>query len=73
METVVLKRGREFTLVRRHPWIFAESVESCSGAPAAGEIVRIANRDGTVFGSGFYSPQSRIAVRVLSGGERGAV
>lgn len=66
METVVLKRGREFTLVRRHPWIFAESVESCSGAPAAGEIVRIANRDGTVFGSGFYSPQSRIAVRVLS-------
>ena len=34
-----LKKGREKSLKRRHPWIFSGAIERISGKPAAGETV----------------------------------
>jgi len=64
--TVVVKRGRAKPLWRGHPWVFRESVGRVSDDVDAGALVQVADEDGRVLGQGFYSPLSKIAVRLLS-------
>jgi len=66
MERVVLKRGRERSVLRRHPWIFSGALQSEPNGLAAGETVAVATEDGTELGYGSYSPSSQIRVRMLS-------
>ena len=67
MKTVFLVKGREKSVMRRHPWIFSGAVDAAkSGTAKAGEIVRIAAADGTTLGWGAFSPESQIRVRVVS-------
>jgi len=68
---VVVKRGRAKPLWRGHPWVFRESVARVSGDVDAGALVRVADEDGRVLGRGFYSPLSKIAVRLLDRGPEG--
>jgi 23S rRNA (cytosine1962-C5)-methyltransferase len=63
--TVVVKRGRAKPLWRGHPWVFRDSVERVSGDLDAGALVHVADEEGRVLGRGFWSPQSKIAVRLL--------
>ncbi len=37
MAELVLKPGREKSLLRRHPWIFSGAVQRVDGNPASGE------------------------------------
>jgi len=66
MIKVTLKKGREKSLLRRHPWIFSGAIAKVDGTPQSGETVTIQGTDGTVYGSGAYSPQSQIRVRMWS-------
>lgn len=66
MKDVVLKKGREASVLRRHPWIFSGAIEKVKGEPAPGETVRVVARDGRVLGVGGYSPQSQIRIRIWS-------
>ena len=66
MDSITLKTGREYTTLRRHPWIFSGAVDSVEGAPQAGAPVAVRDSSGRTLGFGFYSPDSRIAVRMLS-------
>jgi len=63
---VVLKRGREKSLKRRHPWIFSGAIERVQGKPQAGETVRVLGGDKTVLALAAYSPSSQIRARVWS-------
>jgi len=63
---LILKAGREKSLVRRHPWIFSGAVERLEGTPASGETVDIFAADGRWLACGAYSPQSQIRVRIWS-------
>ncbi len=67
MATIVLKPGREKSLLRRHPWVFSGAVERLEGGPAArGATVAVQAASGEPLGWGAYSPQSQIVVRLWS-------
>ena len=65
MSKVILKKGREESLLRFHPWVFSGSVAQIVGNPAEGDIVAVYASDGRFLASGHYQVGS-IAVRVLS-------
>lgn len=64
MDRVVLKPGRERSVLRRHPWVFSGAVARVEGSPGPGQTVEVAASDATVLGLGAYSPRSRITVRM---------
>ena len=62
--TLVLKPGREKSLLRRHPWIFSGAVASVQGDPASGETVEVRAAKGEFLARAAYSPHSQIQARV---------
>jgi len=61
-----LKPGKEKSLLRRHPWLFAAAVARVSGVPANGDTVRVVGADGRFLAWAAYSPQSAIRARAWS-------
>ena len=66
MAAVVLKPGREKSLLRRHPWIFSGAIAAVDGEPEAGDTVDVRTSDGAVLARGAFSPHSQITVRIWS-------
>ena len=66
MERAILRKGRERSVAKRHPWIFSGAVESAPDGVAPGETVEVAAHDGTLLGYGSWSPASQIRARMLS-------
>ena len=64
MNKVVLKKGRDWSVRKHHPWIFSGAVES--GSAGLGETVAVVSSDGETLGYGSFSPASQIRVRMLS-------
>jgi 23S rRNA (cytosine1962-C5)-methyltransferase len=64
MKTIRLREGKERSLLRRHPWVFAGSI--AKGAADAGETVRVEAHDGRFLAWAAYSPASQIRVRAWS-------
>jgi len=65
MIKVILKKGREESLRRFHPWVFSGAIAQVSGKPAEGDIVGVYSSDGNFLAAGHWQIGS-IAVRVLS-------
>jgi 23S rRNA (cytosine1962-C5)-methyltransferase len=63
---IVLKRGRERSLKRRHPWIFSGAIERVEGNPARGDTVPVRSADGQVLALAAWSPASQIRARAWS-------
>ncbi|PKH06106.1 class I SAM-dependent methyltransferase [Moritella sp. Urea-trap-13] len=61
---IILAKGKEKALKRKHPWIFSGAVQKVKGEPAVGETVDIMSAGGEWLASGSYSPESQIRVRV---------
>lgn len=66
MPSIKLKRGRDKSFSRKHPWIFSGAIDSVKDINVNGETVDIISSDGKLLGYGSYSKQSQISVRVLS-------
>jgi 23S rRNA (cytosine1962-C5)-methyltransferase len=66
VSTLILKRGREKSLKRRHPWLFSGAIEKLSGKPGAGDTVEIKDASGKSQGRAAYSPKSQIRARMWS-------
>ena len=64
MSTLILKRGREKSLKRRHPWLFSGAIEKLSGKPGSGDTVEIRDASGKSQGRAAYSPKSQIRARM---------
>jgi 23S rRNA (cytosine1962-C5)-methyltransferase len=64
MNALVLKKGREKSLRRRHPWIFSGAVEKAGGKP--GETLEVRDASGKPVALAAYSPTSQIRARVWS-------
>ena len=62
--TLFLRPGREKSLRRRHPWIFAGAIARVEGDPEAGATVDVRAADGELLAVAAYSPQSQIRARV---------
>ena len=65
MIKIVLKKGREESLRRFHPWVFSGAIADIHGKPAEGDVVAVHASDGTFMAYGHYQIGS-IAVRILS-------
>ena len=66
MPSVKLKKGRDKSFNRKHPWIFSGAIDSVKDIETNGETVEIISGDGKFLGYGSYSSHSQISVRVLS-------
>lgn len=65
MIKIILKRNREESLLRFHPWVFSGAIAEIQGNPAEGDLVAVHASDGGLLAYGHYQIGS-IAVRVLS-------
>lgn len=64
-KNIYLKRGKESSLLRFHPWVFSGAIHHIDGQPEEGEIVRVLDSEGNFLAVGHYQIGS-ITVRVLS-------
>ena len=61
---LVLAKGREKSLLRRHPWIFSGAVARLEGKIVPGETIDITDAHGKWLARAAYSPASQICARV---------
>ena len=66
---ITLKKGKEYSLERFHPWIFSGAIQKTEGDLQDGCWVEIENNKGKTLGFGHYQNGS-IAVRMLSFGDQ---
>ena len=66
---VILKRGKEISIQRFHPWIFSGAIQKIEGTTTDGAWVEVQDHQQRVLGFGHYQHGS-IAVRMLSFGEQ---
>ena len=63
---ILLKAGREKSLLRRHPWIFSGAVERVDGAPVSGDTLPVRSAQGEFLAWAAYNASSQITARVWS-------
>jgi 23S rRNA (cytosine1962-C5)-methyltransferase len=66
MASIFLKRGRELSLFRRHPWIFSGAIEKVEGNPGDGATVEVYDSSRNWLARGSYSSKSQISARILT-------
>jgi 23S rRNA (cytosine1962-C5)-methyltransferase len=71
--SVVLKSGREKTLINRHPWVFSGAIEKIIDSPQPGETVMIRSSLGEFIAWGAFSPVSKIITRIWSWNEKDVI
>ena len=64
MAELILKSGREKSLLRLHPWIFSGAVEAVNGNPQPGQTVDVLDSRRNFLARAAYSPASQIRARV---------
>jgi 23S rRNA (cytosine1962-C5)-methyltransferase len=62
---VILKKGKEISLQRFHPWVFSGAIAKLQGGISDGDWVTVVSAGGNILGHGHYQAGS-IAVRMLS-------
>lgn len=62
---IVLKSGKEQSILRKHPWIFSGAIQQYDGKPKDGDWVSVESKQGQVLGYGHYQKGS-ITVRMLT-------
>ncbi|MEY4591594.1 MAG: hypothetical protein RIR18_489 [Pseudomonadota bacterium] len=63
---LILHPGKERSVFKRHPWLFAGSIAHLTGRVKAGETVDICTDNGEVLARAAFSPQSQIRARIWS-------
>ncbi len=63
--TVTLARAKEIA-GSGHLWIYAGFVHAVAGQPDAGDLVDVLMPNGRFYARGFYNPNSKIRVRILT-------
>ncbi|MDE7110784.1 MAG: class I SAM-dependent rRNA methyltransferase [Muribaculaceae bacterium] len=69
---ITLKRGKEESLLRFHPWVFSGAVATQPSNIEEGDIVEVHSSDGRLIGIGHYQVGS-IVVRILEFGSSRAI
>ncbi len=66
LSRIVLAKGREKALMNRHPWIYSGAVARVIGDAVPGDMVDVVDAGGAWWARGYYNPNSKIRVRVLT-------
>lgn len=65
---ITLRRGKEESLLRFHPWVFSGAIASIEEGVEEGDLVSVMSNDGRHIGNGHFQIGS-IAVRILAWGD----
>ena len=65
---MLLKKGKEKSILRGHPWIFSGAVQTMTGE--AGDLVPVKSADGKVLGAALLNPNSQIVGRLVALGDK---
>ncbi len=65
MKTITLRKGKDQSLRRYHPWVFSGAIAKSDEGIEEGELVRVVSAEGEFMGVGHYQIGS-IAVRILT-------
>ncbi len=65
---ITLKQGRDSSVLQRHPWIFSGALKQVPKDLEQGDLVQVQSDQGELLGTGTYSAQTSIAVRVFEFG-----
>ena len=65
---VILKKGKEDSLKRFHPWVFSGAIDSIDETVEEGDSVSVYAADGSLIGNGHFQVGS-ICVRMLAWGD----
>lgn len=63
--TIKLKKGKDSSLLRKHPWVFSGAIESATGEIEEGNMVDVLNSENEFIARGICATGS-IAVRILT-------
>jgi 23S rRNA (cytosine1962-C5)-methyltransferase len=61
---IILKKEREKSLLRHHPWIFEGAIAKIIGKPSLGETVEVLSFEEKPLGHASFSPHSQIRARM---------
>ena len=64
MAQLILQKGKERAVLRRHPWIFSTSVQHLEGRARSGDTVDVLDHRGKPLGKAAWSPESQIRARM---------
>ena len=64
MTQLILKPGRERSLLRHHPWLFEGAVERLVGRAHSGDTVEVVDAAGRPLGKAAWIPESLIRARM---------
>jgi 23S rRNA (cytosine1962-C5)-methyltransferase len=65
---IILKAGKEKSILRKHPWIFSGAIYGVSREIHDGELVEVVDIHRKELGIGYYSDKGSIVVRMLTFG-----
>ena len=65
MAKIFLHKGKEQSILRKHPWVFSGAIRKMEGEVEEGDLVSVFTARGEWLGVGHYAPGS-IAVRLFS-------
>lgn len=66
MTKICLKKHEDRRIRSGHPWVFSNEIERIDGERDAGIAAEVFDAGGSFLGSGYYTPHSLIAFRLLS-------
>lgn len=64
MYKVILKKGKEKSVLQKHPWIFSGAIAHAEVPD--GQLASVCTSDGTMLAWGYYNSRCDIALRILS-------
>ncbi|WP_443743269.1 class I SAM-dependent rRNA methyltransferase [Sutterella sp.] len=73
MADLILKAGKEKSLLRRHPWVYDTAVQRVVGKPQPGETVRVLANNGRFLAWAAFSPASTLRARCWSYDEKDVI
>jgi 23S rRNA (cytosine1962-C5)-methyltransferase len=65
MQIIKLHKGREQSVLRKHPWIFSRAIQSGVDELSDGDTVLVQDSKGVILGTGHYQ-NSSLAVRLIA-------
>ncbi|HNQ60513.1 MAG TPA: hypothetical protein PLG11_08505 [Bacteroidales bacterium] len=63
--SIILKKGKQEPLLRKHPWIFSGAIHHHEGEVNVGDIVAVYSFDRQLMGYGLFEEGS-LAVKMIS-------
>jgi len=65
-DSFILKKGKEKSLLQKHPWIFSGAIESFPQNFENGSIYKVFSNDGNLLGHGYANSKTSIVIRMIS-------